>query len=257
VTDLRQWHPEPAADGHGFYLVGLEATGLHVLAPPAVALARPAEPRRRNPATPSGWRWAIWPRQSKTPEPSIDLDPPAEMSEIDTTTVLILIDDALRELVWSCLYSQLRIARQIGRQRPGHVPAEDDARAGALSAKWLQHELARAFPDRAPLLEPNNDYDYDYDCQVSVDLLPSCQRCSHLPDEHEGASLRTVARWLTERVSPAKGDCPDHAYTWHAGDSLYGTWQPATDPGDHSEFDWGDVPTPTETDSLTEEMLLP
>lgn len=258
VSSLRRWQREPAGNGQGSWLVGLETSCLHVIAPPAVALSRCAEPRRRNPSLPNGWRWAIWQRQDNGQEPLIDEESPAMVREIDTPTVLILIDAELHELVWSCLWSQLQIARQIGRQSPGHVPAEDLSRAGALSATWLQHELARAFPERTALLEGNTDYN-ESDFQVDpADLFPSCQRasCVHQPDE--SAPLRNLARWFVGRVgAPESHYCPTHFHTWYAGDLLAGACHSTGDPGDHSEFNWDDVPTDHETDSLTEEMLLP
>ena len=254
VSNLRRWHSEAATDGHGFWLVGLETYRVHVIAPPAVALNRHAEPCRRGSAIPRGWRWAIWTRHEGL-EPSIDEDPADKVSEIDTTTVLLLIDDELHERVWSCLWAQLQIVRQIKKQRPGHVLEEDLARAGALSATWLQHELARAFPERLALLEPNIDLD---DCNLQGDSVQLISSCLRTPDHpHEGALLRTIARWLSEKVGTTESDYQTHRHVWHAGEILDGTCQSAIDPGDHSEFNWDDIPTDNEPDPLTEEMLLP
>jgi hypothetical protein len=252
VSNLRRWHPEPTADGVGFWFVGLETNRVHVIAPPAIALNRHAESRRSNPAVPNGWRWAIWSRQDGL-EPSIDEDPPGRVSEIDTSTVLVLIDDELHERVWSCLWAQLQIARQIGKRRPGNVLEEDLARTGALSASWLQHELSRAFPNRTALLEPNVEVD---PCDLQADpvhLIASCRQA--LDHTHEGASLRNIARWLTEKVGVADPDLCDHA--WLAGETSDCACHSTTDPGDHSEFSWEDIPAGDEPDPLTEEMLLP
>ena len=251
MSNLRRWHPEPTADGVGFWLVGLETLRVHVIAPPAVALNRHAEPQRHNPAVPNGWRWAIWSRQDGL-EPSIDEDPPGRVSEIDTTTVLYLIDDELHERVWSCLWAQLQIARQIGKRRPGNVLEEDLARAGAFSATWLQDEMSRAFPNRSALLEPNVDLPH-FDLPADpFHLIPSCQQTS---EPHEGASLRTLARWLTGKAG-ATATKPDHHPASHAGETPNCACD-ATDPGDHSEFSWEDIPTEDEPDPLTEELLLP
>ncbi len=253
MSSLRRWHPEATADGVGFWLVGLETHRVHVIAPPAVALSRHAEPRRRNPAVPNGWRWAIWSRKDDL-EPSIDEDPPSKVSEIDTSTVLLLIDKDLHERVWSCLWAQLQIARQIGKRRPGNVPEENLARAGALSASWLQHELSRAFPNRTALLEPNVDLT-DRDLQEDpVYLVLSCQQTA---DTHEGATLRTIARWLTGRGSDTHSEHLAHSHIWHADETFDCACHRTTDPGDRSEFDWGEIPTEDEPDPLTEEMLLP
>jgi hypothetical protein len=248
---LTRWHPEPAADGQGFWFVGLDVSCVNVIAPPAVALGRRAEPPRRDAQIPGGWRWATWTRPEDR-ELSIDQDPADVVRELDTTGVLILIGDELRELVWSCLWAQLQIARQVGRQSPGHVPSEDLARAGALSAAWIQHELARAFPDRTPLLEPDIAHDL-CEAQATDDLL-ACQG-TLCPDED--AALGSIARWFTYKADPSEHHCPNHRHIWHAGEPLSHTCQPTGDPGDHSEFDWADVPAPGETDPLTEELLLP
>jgi hypothetical protein len=256
VSRLRRWHQEHPTDGQGFWLVNLEASHLDVIAPPAVALGRRAEPPRRNRGFPSGWRWATWARPDDAPCPSIDDDPPGVVREIDTAAVLILIDPVLHELVWSCLWSQLQIARQIGRQAPGQVLAEDLARAGALSATWLQRELARAFPKRVSLLEPDIPPSCDPHLD-SVELVPLGSRAGCLNSAHEATSLRTIARWLTEKVAPSENNRPAHSHIWYAGDSLDGPRHSTTDPGDHSEFSWKDLPDQAATDSLTEEMLLP
>jgi len=250
---LRRWHPEAAVDGVGFWLVGLETQSVHVIAPPGVALSRHTEPRRRNPAVPNGWRWAIWARAGES-EPLIDEDPPGRVSEIDTSTVLLLIDDELHEQVWSCLWAQLQIARQIGKPSPSQVLEEDLARAGALSATWLQHELARAFPERSALLEPNIDFQA-FGQADPLRLIPSRQQTPDPP--HEDASFRTIARWLSERVGAGSDGYQAHDSIWRAGETLDSACQPARDPGDRSEFDWEDVPSEDEPDPLTEEMLLP
>jgi hypothetical protein len=250
---LPHWHPEPATDGQGSWLVRVDASRISVIAPPAVALGRRAEPPRREAHLPGGWRLAVWAHHPDQ-ELSIDEDPPATVREVDTATVLILIDTELHEFVWSCLWAQLQIARQVGRRRLGKVPSEDPARAGALSAAWIQHELTRAFPSRAHLLEPNvTDDSCDFP-DDPIDLIPLCQ---DTPWASEGAPLRHLARWFTYKVNPSESGCLNHKHLWHISEPLGCTCKSLSDSGDRSEFDWGDISPDGNIDSLTEEMLLP
>jgi hypothetical protein len=242
---LSRWHREQATDGNGFWFVSPESSRVDVLAPPATALGRRAEPSRRNAQLPSGWRWATWLRQEDQ-ELSVDEDPPDAVREVDTATVLVLLDAESHELVWSCLWGQLQIARQIGRQSPGQVPSEDLSRAGALSAVWLQRELARAFPKRAALLEPAIADDH---CDWLRDDLDPCAE-EHTP-------LHALARWFSYKVEVSESDCPNTRHIWHAGELLHHTYQSDPNPGDHSAFDWGNSAAANENDLLTEEFLLP
>jgi hypothetical protein len=251
VSMMARWHCEHASENNDLWLVGLERRRLHVLAPPGVALCRGAEAAGKTRTLPEGWRWASWERPDEEHWPIIDEDPPDRVRRIDTEAVLFLIDAELHELIWSCLWSQLQIARRIGRQSPGLVPGEDLARTSALSAAWLRDELARAFPERTALLEPvgwEGDWDIEGRSDPTELIRPQCQRCEHHDYQSDSHTLRSLARWIQFKLSVSNSECH---HVWHAGEAVDGICNATSAPGDHSDFGWD------EPNSETEEMLLP
>lgn len=257
---MARWHCEHAAESKDLWLVRQEPLRLYVLAPPGVALCRRAEARHGTSTLPEGWRLATWERQGEDHWPAIDEDSPDRIRQIDTEAVLILVDDELHELIWSCLWSQLQIARRIGRQSPGLVPAEDLARSSAFSATWLRDELARAFPKRATLLEPGgwqSEWDLENRGDPAELILPLCQRNEHLKDRGDGHALRSIARWIQVKLSTtAPHTHAQDRHVWRAGETVDGTCQVTPDPSDHSDFGWDEPCSDTDWGSETEELLL-
>lgn len=147
------WKRELTSYGDATWLVGVEPMRISVLAPPGVTISRQDEREAELLHGAPGWRWAIWSRDAGGRWPSIDRGRPDAMREIDTPGVLRLLGEEQHEFVWSCLWSQLQIARGFGCHEGGRVTSEDLARAGAISAGWLKKEMSRGFPERAHLLE--------------------------------------------------------------------------------------------------------
>jgi hypothetical protein len=148
-----RWRRERASCGNATWLVGIEPARVSVLAPPGVPISRFEELEAELLHGAPGWRWAVWDRRASDHWPVIDSEAPDAMREIDTVDVLRLLHEELHEHVWSCLWSQLQVARGFGHPELGRVAAEDLARAGAISVTWLTDELARGFPERAYLLD--------------------------------------------------------------------------------------------------------
>lgn len=178
---LGYWKKESAGDTNGIWFVAVEAARVSVLSPPGVSFCRAYEQEEDMRCRSYGWRWAIWSREDGDDCPLIDEEPPSAIREMDTVEVLRLLEAEMHEMVWACLWAQLQVARGIGRQRRGAIPSEDLARAGARSASWLTHELRRAFPARAHLLEPPPPHnELEPDAEAPED--PAGFSCRNHPD---------------------------------------------------------------------------
>jgi len=147
------WRKERVRATNAVWFVGVEAASVSVVAPPGVSISRREESADERGERTSGWHWAVWRRPGPCEWPVIDEECPAAIRGIDTTEALRLLGDGFRETVWHCLWGQLQIARQVGSTRPGAIPSEELARAGAQSVAWLQRELTHVFPDRVDLLD--------------------------------------------------------------------------------------------------------
>lgn len=269
------WRRELAADSNATWFVNVEATRLHVLAPPGVSISRRLECDARFRQESAGWRWGVWNRESPEHWPLIDDEPPSALREIDTQGVLRLLEQELHELVWACLWAQLQIARRIGRQRRDTVPSEDLARAGALSVAWLSHELVRAFPERAPLLETEEPSWAFGPVEAAPDdpaelTLPPCADPLPAALDREQSLRATVLHLVTLRFLAAQPKLfMSGPRVWRAGDRLAGYVEvtssfdaasgdwisgPGTGrkPGDWSSYDWGNGFGPA-----TEELSKP
>lgn len=261
------WRRENAGDRSVIWFVSVEPTRISVLSPPGVAISPVSAADTGQPDVKSGWRWGVWNRKDREDWPVIDREPPAATREIDTLAVLRLLDEELHEMVWTCLWTQLQVARRIGRQQHGMVPSEDLARAGALAVTWLQDELLSAFPERAHLIEvcqePRDGGLEDKAPEDPSELVrPLCAGGEELFAYRSGLSARSsVVRWLAWKLLADRHDDwgPQRLRDWKPGDHLDGCklcYDP--EPGDGSVYSW-DSDSSADGESATDELthLLP
>jgi hypothetical protein len=147
---MNTWIVERSILGSTYWLVCATQAVITAILPPGARVHR--HDRRHRLDGCDGWRRAVWRARQADHQPSIDRDPPDDLREISTKSVLELLSDDLHELVWATLESQLRAARAHGRAAPGHALPEEAARAGALAVRWLEDEMRSGFPERAAAL---------------------------------------------------------------------------------------------------------
>ena len=198
------WHVERAR-GSGRWFVGLQPSRINVLAPPGVRLHR-AE-RCESGSGVAGWRHAVWLPHLHQHHPMIDRDQPDLLRPISTRTALRLLPEGLWEIVWQLLFAQLLSARAFGEADDGRLASEELARAGAVTALWIEGELRAAFPDRSQQLDRallTSEPPLEIPDTVEQLLSASCALRSHRRDER--APTRTAQR-LSIHVGDQQSAC--------------------------------------------------